>query len=80
MFWYKVFIKIHPSTTEGFHRFYGVFSFLNDSSFVTANKVRFQHANALKFIHTTVDRGCYKEKNNFKLMYLHSAELNCKWQ
>ena len=29
-----------------------------DKHLVTANKVRFQHANALKFIYITFDRGC----------------------
>ena len=29
---------------------------------VTASKVRFQHANTLRFIYITVDRGCQKEQ------------------
>ena len=32
--------------------------FPNSMHGVTANKVRFQHVNALEFIYITVDRGC----------------------
>lgn len=38
------------------------------TTIVTANKVRFQITNALKFIYITVDRDCYKEQNNYKLL------------
>ena len=41
---------------------YGGFSecitFPNSTHGVTANKVRFQHVNALEFIYITVDHGC----------------------